>query len=246
MVNPGWGGGHAYVNPLGPGRVPRALARIVDVQDGIVRFSERISFPANPMLGCVGDRGARRPDVERRAHPRRLRRSPRRQPRPQGRHGRDHALPAGQRPWRAALHRRRPRGAGRRRAVGHGHRDRLADARPPRGHSRGGDPVAVAGNRRPLDGPHRGQRLRGGATGGRRSGRQPPRARPRARAGRGPRAPRGRGRPPDRPVDGRRDPDDAAPRDSEVGGGEPGSPERRHAGAERAPAPAAGARGAVA
>jgi amidase len=53
-VNPGWGGGHAYVNPLGPGRVPRALGRIVDVQDGIVRFSERISFPANPMLGCVG------------------------------------------------------------------------------------------------------------------------------------------------------------------------------------------------
>jgi amidase len=54
VVNPGWGGGHAYVNPLGPGRIPRALARIVDVQEGIVRFSERISFPANPMLGCVG------------------------------------------------------------------------------------------------------------------------------------------------------------------------------------------------
>ncbi len=54
VVNPGWGGGHAYVNPLGPGRVPRALARIVDVQDGRIQFSERISIPANPMLGCVG------------------------------------------------------------------------------------------------------------------------------------------------------------------------------------------------
>lgn len=54
VVNPGWGGGHAYVNPLGPGRVPRALGRIVDVKDGMVRFSERITFPARPMLGCVG------------------------------------------------------------------------------------------------------------------------------------------------------------------------------------------------
>ena len=54
VVNPGWGGGHAYVNPLWPGRVPRALARIVDVHHGQVRFSERITIPARPMLGCVG------------------------------------------------------------------------------------------------------------------------------------------------------------------------------------------------
>jgi amidase len=54
VTNPGWGGGHAYVNPLWPGRIPRALARIVDVQDGMVRFSEHITFPAAPMLGCVG------------------------------------------------------------------------------------------------------------------------------------------------------------------------------------------------
>jgi len=53
-VNPGWIGGHAYVNPLGPGRIPRALGRICDVSDGIVHFSERISFAAVPMLGCVG------------------------------------------------------------------------------------------------------------------------------------------------------------------------------------------------
>jgi amidase len=54
VTNPGWGGGHAYVNPLWPGRVPRALARIVDVEDGLVRFSEHITIPARPMLGCVG------------------------------------------------------------------------------------------------------------------------------------------------------------------------------------------------
>ncbi len=54
VVNPGWGGGHAYVNPLWPGRVPRALGRIVDVVDGQVRFSEDITIPARPMLGCVG------------------------------------------------------------------------------------------------------------------------------------------------------------------------------------------------
>ena len=54
VVNPGWGGGHAYVNPLGPGRVPRALARIVEVRDGVVEFSERIQCPARPKLGCVG------------------------------------------------------------------------------------------------------------------------------------------------------------------------------------------------
>ena len=54
VVNPGWGGGHAYVNPLWPGRVPRALGRIVEVRDGVVHFSDRISFPARPMLGCVG------------------------------------------------------------------------------------------------------------------------------------------------------------------------------------------------
>jgi len=54
VVNPGWGGGHAYVNPLAPGRVPRALGRIVDVRDDTIRFSERITIPARPMLGCVG------------------------------------------------------------------------------------------------------------------------------------------------------------------------------------------------
>jgi amidase len=64
VVNPGWGGGHAYVNPLWPGRVPRALGRIVDVRDGTVHFSERISFPARPMLGCIGTAAPTRPDAD--------------------------------------------------------------------------------------------------------------------------------------------------------------------------------------
>jgi len=63
VVPPGWGGGHAYVNPLGPGRVPRALGRIIDVSEGIVHFSERISFPANPMLGCIGVAAAESDDA---------------------------------------------------------------------------------------------------------------------------------------------------------------------------------------
>ena len=54
VVNPGWGGGHAYVNPLWPGRVPRALAKLVEVRDGVVEYSDTIRFPARPMLGCVG------------------------------------------------------------------------------------------------------------------------------------------------------------------------------------------------
>jgi amidase len=50
----GWGGGHAYVNPLWPGRVPRALGKIVRIRDGVVEYSDRIRFPSRPMLGCVG------------------------------------------------------------------------------------------------------------------------------------------------------------------------------------------------
>lgn len=54
VADHGWTGGHAYVNPLGPGRVPRALGRVVAVRDGLVHFSEQATFPARPMLGCVG------------------------------------------------------------------------------------------------------------------------------------------------------------------------------------------------
>ena len=54
VVNPGWGGGHAYVNPLWPGRVPRALGKLVEVRDGVIEYSPTIRIPARPMLGCVG------------------------------------------------------------------------------------------------------------------------------------------------------------------------------------------------
>jgi amidase len=50
----GWAGGHAHVNPLGPGRVPRPLGRRVAVRDGRVEFSERFVLPAAPMIGCLG------------------------------------------------------------------------------------------------------------------------------------------------------------------------------------------------
>jgi amidase len=50
----GWAGGHAHVNPLSPGRVPRPIGRRVAVDDGMVRFSERFSLPARPMVGCIG------------------------------------------------------------------------------------------------------------------------------------------------------------------------------------------------
>jgi amidase len=53
-VGPGWAGGHAHVNPLTPGRVPRPLGRICAVRDGVVHFSDTISFPARPMIGCIG------------------------------------------------------------------------------------------------------------------------------------------------------------------------------------------------
>jgi amidase len=50
----GWAGGHAHVNPLAPGRVPRPLGRRVAVDDGMVLFSERFRLPARPMVGCIG------------------------------------------------------------------------------------------------------------------------------------------------------------------------------------------------
>jgi amidase len=60
-VGPGWAGGHAHVNPLAPGRVPRSLARICEVKDGTVHFSDAISFPARPMIGCIGTAPAGEP-----------------------------------------------------------------------------------------------------------------------------------------------------------------------------------------
>lgn len=50
----GWAGGHAHVNPLAPGRVPRPLGRRVAIADGEVRFSDRFVVPLRPMIGCIG------------------------------------------------------------------------------------------------------------------------------------------------------------------------------------------------
>jgi amidase len=50
----GWCGGHAHVGPLEPGRIPRPLGRICSARDGVVRFSDAITLPAAPMIGCIG------------------------------------------------------------------------------------------------------------------------------------------------------------------------------------------------
>ena len=50
----GWAGGHAHVNPLTPGRVPRSLGRRVAIADGKVHFSDRFVLPLRPMIGCLG------------------------------------------------------------------------------------------------------------------------------------------------------------------------------------------------
>jgi acetamidase/formamidase len=50
----GWAGGHAHVNPLAPGRVPRPLGRRVAIADGQVHFSDRFVLPLEPMVGCLG------------------------------------------------------------------------------------------------------------------------------------------------------------------------------------------------
>jgi len=59
----GWAGGHAHVNPLSPGRVPRPLGRRVAIKDGLVHFSERFVLPLRPMIGCLGVAPAAEPGV---------------------------------------------------------------------------------------------------------------------------------------------------------------------------------------
>lgn len=50
----GWCGAHAHVGPLPPGRITEPLGRTCRVGDGLVRFSETISLPLAPMVGCLG------------------------------------------------------------------------------------------------------------------------------------------------------------------------------------------------
>jgi amidase len=50
----GWCGGHAHVGPLEPGRIPGPLGRVCRVAGGEVRFSDAITLPAGPMIGCIG------------------------------------------------------------------------------------------------------------------------------------------------------------------------------------------------
>jgi acetamidase/formamidase len=50
----GWAGGHAHVNPLAPGRIPRPIGRRIAIEGGRARFSERFTLDLRPMVGCLG------------------------------------------------------------------------------------------------------------------------------------------------------------------------------------------------
>jgi amidase len=50
----GWNGAHAHTGGYAPGAISRALARVCDVEDDSVRFSDTIALPLAPMVGCIG------------------------------------------------------------------------------------------------------------------------------------------------------------------------------------------------
>jgi amidase len=50
----GWNGAHAHVGGYTPGTIPKALARVCDVEGDTVRFSDTIALPLAPMIGCIG------------------------------------------------------------------------------------------------------------------------------------------------------------------------------------------------
>jgi amidase len=50
----GWAGGHAHVNPLAPGRVPRSLGRRIGLDGGRATFSGDFVLQVHPMIGCLG------------------------------------------------------------------------------------------------------------------------------------------------------------------------------------------------
>jgi amidase len=50
----GWNGAHAHVGGYTPGSIPRALARVCDIEGETVRFSDTIALSLAPMVGCIG------------------------------------------------------------------------------------------------------------------------------------------------------------------------------------------------
>jgi len=54
LLSPGWCGGHAHVGPFPEGRVPRPVGRVCPIEDGLIRYSEGVYLPVNPMVGCIG------------------------------------------------------------------------------------------------------------------------------------------------------------------------------------------------
>lgn len=50
----GWCGGHAHVGPMPAGRIPEPLGRLCATDGRTVRFSDDITIPASPMIGCIG------------------------------------------------------------------------------------------------------------------------------------------------------------------------------------------------
>lgn len=53
-LSPGWCGGHAHVGPFPEGRVPRPVGRVCAIEDGLIRYSDRVLLPVQPMVGCIG------------------------------------------------------------------------------------------------------------------------------------------------------------------------------------------------
>lgn len=54
LAEAGWCGGHAFIGPFEPGRIPAPLARTCAVRGGVVSFSEAITVESTPMIGCLG------------------------------------------------------------------------------------------------------------------------------------------------------------------------------------------------
>ena len=53
-ISPGWCGGHAHVGPFPKGRVSRPVGRVCAIDAGLIRYSDDILLPVEPMVGCIG------------------------------------------------------------------------------------------------------------------------------------------------------------------------------------------------